>query len=780
MGKKLKSIIIRGFRVFAGLVRTVFSDFFHLFQFVYSPIALISGIGNYIAKSIRKYANGKPLRQAGLFIKSVLRKIGTDIYNFFKILYSPIRTIIAFGKNITDRIYSYAKNQYAKYINSIKLLFTHKLKQVFPGYNRRKFERLKKRLFLSKNETFLNSHTYAIVMVSTFALQCISFFTTFRGSLSFFEGVHWSAPILFTGVLQVLIWFLSNAAFSKRRRVPGRIIILVLLTCVSISLSYIGIANSSIPPAETYQSQYKTFKEAYVPLYDAIKSSAQGQDFTQQVNIVFDNIENTYRSAEELLRNLDNQIANSTPRRSLPNGVDSNGVPLYIPNPYYSDESNTFTVLQGRRSVLNNAMQGYTVETINDIRNQVLTLDTSSLKNSTDYNSAIETLQQNNADIFSNYASVSRANNALSKYLNVDHPELISSTEEDLVSLLGGASVVWNIDNLKLDEFSTIIQSANQSVAELDDNRPQAAKTFYEYILQGTERPQYTECVFQKTTDEINTKFDRMASSVETLGNAELSMLLNTLRKEKEKCQLQDPYTFAFSHILNTEKAGIGKLILMIFYAIFVDGMTVLIPLFVEKRRYSALFTKSSQDVFDEQEDVLENLLLSCAYPNSTSKLHDQTEEKVYQDMLKVLSEYVNLFEPSPFTMELGYPKRLKTDGVVPSNLTISSGGDVKDLTAFLLDMGYIKFVSRREYYLLKCEYYGITPYPNTVSAAQKAKKANHETGYYLMKSNFILWMNDNHFSWLGYNLATNLNNKNKNPDSQQRPGTSTASKSNQ
>ncbi len=768
MGKKLKSIIIRGFRVFAGLVRTVFSDFFHLFRFVYSPIALVSGIGNYIAKSIKKYANGTPLRQAGLFIKSVLRKIGIDIYNFLKILYSPIQTVIAFGKNITDRIYGFAKNQYDQYIDSIKRLFTHKLKQAFPGHNRRKFERFKKRLFLSKNETFLNSHTYAIVMVSTFALQCISFFTTFRGSLSFFEGVHWSAPILFTGVLQVLIWFLSNAAFSKRRRVPGRIIILVLLTCVSISLSYIGIANSSIPPTETYQSQYKTFEEAYTPLYDAIKSSAQGQDFTQQVNIVFDNIGNTYLSAEELLKDLDNQIKNSTPRRSLPNGIDSNGVPLYIPNPYYSDESHTFSDLQVKQTALKNAMQGYTEDAINTIRNQVLTLDTSSLKTSKDYKSAIETLQQNNTDIFNSYTSITQASNNLSKYLNETYSMPISSNEENLVSLLGGASVVWNIDNLKLDEFSTIIQSADQSVAELDDNRPQAAKTFYKYILQGTERPQYTECVFQKTTDEINTKFDRIASSVETLGNAELSTLLKTLTKEKEKCQLQDPYTFAFSHILNTEKAGIGKLILMIFYAIFVDGMTVLIPLFVEKRRYSALFTKSSQDVFDEQEDVLENLLLSCAYPNSTSKPDDQAEEKVYQDMLKVLSEYVKLFEPSPFTMELGYPKRLKTNGVVPSNISIPSGGDVKDLTAFLLDMGYIKFVSRREYYLLECDYYGITPNQNINSESNNAKKAYKESGYYLMKSNFILWMNDNHFSWLGYSLATELSNKKQNSQLQQ------------
>lgn len=768
MGGKLKNIITRGLHAFARLLHTIFGDFFHFFRFLYSPLALISGIGNYIAKNIRKYASGTPLRQAGIFIKTVLCKIGVDIYNFLKILYSPIRTIIAFAKNITDRIYSYAKNQYPKYIDSIKLLFTHKLKQVFPGHNRRKFERLKKRLFLSKNETFLNSHTYAIVMVSTFALQCISFFTTFRGSLSFFEGVHWSAPILFTGVLQALIWFLSNAAFSKRRRVPGRIFILVVLTGVSISLSYIGIANSSIPPTETYQAQYETFEDAYEPLYDAIKSSAQGQDFTQQVNTIFDNIENTYQSAEAQLKTLDGQIELiGKPQQSFTdtvyNAETQTSETRTTSNTEFKTHTDNLKALQTERNNLKGSMQNYTIETINNIRSQVLTLDTSSLKNSTDYKSAIEALQQNNADIFNSYSSVIKASNSLSKYLNEKYDMPTSPNEENLVSLLGGSAIVWNIDNLKLDEFSTIIQSAEQSVDKLDSNRPQAAKTFYTYILQGTERPQYTERVFQKTTDEINTKFDRMASSVETLDNAELSTLFENLTEEKEKCQLQDPYTFAFSHISNTGKSGIGKLILMIFYAVFVDGMTVLIPLFVEKRRYSALFTKSSQDIFDEQEDVLENLLLSCAYPNSTSKPDDQTEEKVYQDMLNVLSEYVKLFEPSPFTMELGYPKRLKTEGVVPSNLTISSGGDVKDLTAFLLDMGYIKFVSIREYYLLECDYYGITLNQDTSYASYNANQEDKESGYYLMKGNFILWMNDNHFSWLGYSLAAELNNKNQN-----------------
>lgn len=750
--KKIRLFIVRGFRRIIRLLHTLCIDFFHLLRFIYSPIAIV----------------------------------------------------IAFGKNLVTSVYRYAKNQTTKYIKFIKDFFTQKIQHVFPGYNRRKFERFKRRLFSSKNDTFLNSNFYAIVMLSTAGLQCISFFTTFRGALSFFEGVHWIAPLLFTGVLQVLFWCLANTAFSKRRRAVGRVVMLIFIACVSATLSYIGIANSSMPPTETYREEYEKFSEAYEPLYDEIKAYAQGRDFKRQINETFDSIANSYNFAEQEINALNTQIKQiGTPRTSYQHSsynpatqtIETN----QTPNPYFSEQAVTLNTWTTERNALVSAMNGYTKSQVDDFRQTVLDLVPSNWSlSTTDYSTEIENLRKNESVKFDKYAKIVAANNNLVALLQSNYQYQGSPiTETDLGSLLLTTAITMNVENLKLSDYSSLEGSIENDVTneinKLKKKRPKTANTIYNFLLQGTEDPQYTEGVYQKITNEMNTKYtaitsaySRISDSTQSTNNLEnLKKLWSPNGSESSEnsesgIHLQDPYTFAFSHIAHMAKENVGKIALMLFFAAFVDGMTVLIPLFVEKRRYSALFTKSSQDVFDDQEDVLENLLLSFVYPNKPSQELDyHSEEEIYHKMLGVLSEYVKLFEPSPFTKELGYPKRLKAKS--PTSLPSLSSANINDLTAFLLDMGYIKFVSRREYYLLQCDYYGIQPYEDKTKPLDEYRQTLYEDGYYLMKSNFILWLNDNHLSWMGYQLATESKNDNEsNASKKQKSRTAGKSKSKQ
>jgi len=71
--------------------------------------------------------------------------------------------------------------------------------------------------------------------------------------------------------------------------------------------------------------------------------------------------------------------------------------------------------------------------------------------------------------------------------------------------------------------------------------------------------------------------------------------------------------------------------------------------------------------------------------------------------------------------------------------------GDFPSLTAFLMEMGYIKYVSKLEYKMLEIDY--LTE--NTPESSSSITIETDNTGgYYLMKWQFIMWMNENQLSW--------------------------------
>jgi len=123
------------------------------------------------------------------------------------ILLFPLTPFVLIGSFIRATFLSLSKvsidfsNKSDGHANRIKDFFTFSR---FPSVKHRRAERLRRRLFSIKDETFLNTKMHFIVMTATLALQVIAVFTTFRGAMVFFEGIHWSAPLLITFVLVLL------------------------------------------------------------------------------------------------------------------------------------------------------------------------------------------------------------------------------------------------------------------------------------------------------------------------------------------------------------------------------------------------------------------------------------------------------------------------------------------------------------------------------------------------------------------------------------------------
>lgn len=758
-------------KFFAGVIEdigksinTLYTDLSKILVFLYSPIVFIAGVGKYISNGVKKYSNDKPLKTIGSKIKRIITNILRDLFKIIKFLYSPIIIVASIGNKIVENINKHFKNSQNNHIKRLNLFLTSKRSEWFPSKARRRFERLKRRLFFAKNETFLNSNIYRIVFMATFGLQCISFFTTFRGSLTFFEGIHWSAPLIFTSVLQTLLIVLANIAFSKRRRFWGRKVMVCILCFISIFLSYVGIANSVIQPSNVYENQYKNFEKSYINVYDLIETKTIADKFDSQIESIFENIKLAKQNADVEIERLNNVVKEN---KNIPKYIfqkNEEGKYINSYNPDYKDAQEKASEAQKLINVIKPLSDSNIMSSIDAIEKSVKNIDTSSLKNASNYSEAVKELQKNNQAVFNDYKNLVDKYNALIGLDEIKISDMENKISDDLLELIGSEAIALNIDGLKLKNFNDLSDEAINKANALDINKPDKAKILYDFLLQGTDRPQYINYLYSGLKAEADNKFNRIQTAVTNLSsNTQIKEAFDDLDKTyHDDFKLKEPYTFAISHLYNIKGGYFFKTCLMMFFAIIVDGLTVLIPLLCEKRRESALFTKSSDDLLYEQEDVLENLILSCAFPNSEDgKDFNEIiyDEALYYDMLNILSEYIKLYEPSPFTIELGFPKRAKSNLLLPNNKDKKEEKDDSEnttlygeLTAFLMQMGYVKFVSEKEYYLLKCDYYNVEPSGDVKSCKKDMVRTDDqlENGYFLLKANFILWLNDNRLAWLG------------------------------
>lgn len=102
-------------------------------------------------------------------------------------------------------------------------------------------------LFGDENFVFLAA-------IVTLFLQIISFATTLRGSWSYFSGVFFLAPFLFSLAVQATAWSTAN---SLRRGVgPLRIAAMALAMLCSSYFSFVGVYHTVNPPQRELESLY--------------------------------------------------------------------------------------------------------------------------------------------------------------------------------------------------------------------------------------------------------------------------------------------------------------------------------------------------------------------------------------------------------------------------------------------------------------------------------------------------------------------------------------------
>jgi len=550
-------------------------------------------------------------------------------------------------------------------------------------------------------------------------------------------------------------------------------------------MSYVGIANSLTPPQETYRHKYDIFAADYNRLRELLIVAVPASNHEQQIVELYDFI-NTHVivPAQDAISSLNSSIeSDSGIPRFLPGGgfnAYGNWVSMPVPNSEYSPAQERIAANTARRNNIERILTSH--EPVNPLTNASFVSGINYLMRSPDRSIALTNLESSFHTEFSNFDATVRFYHDL--YSLIDLPSRQFSPS--LSAILLTASRGWDIDDYlqdsELRSFNSIVQRAQELEAERTAIRSDLrhVEAVYSFLLQGTESPILSDMIFRELRHEISLQYrniQRAVMAVPENDRGEIEIASNSLSAVVDNLDLQSPFTLATFRLWPTRWNGEGAdVILAVLFAIIVDGLTLLIPFTAEKRRGSVLFSQSSNDFRADQEDILEKMLLSLVTSGLISSTESgsplEQENKIFDDILRKVYYYMHSFEVSPCTQPLGYPTRKKVtltigikdssetlDSTEPELMEISSvsvGGlttitepssdfdDMNGLTAFLLEMGYIKYVSMWEYEKLQKDYHA----GGESWAGDDDIDNEPENGYYLMKRQFIMWMNDNQLSW--------------------------------
>ena len=114
-------------------------------------------------------------------------------------------------------------------------------------------------------------HATTIICL-TFALQLISLTTTYRGARYYLLDLNPLAPFLFALVVQVLLFYFSKQAGQHAHMKPTRYMIFLMIVCISVLTSYVGIINNTISPLNDYKNQYKEYQSSFAAAKDELRT----------------------------------------------------------------------------------------------------------------------------------------------------------------------------------------------------------------------------------------------------------------------------------------------------------------------------------------------------------------------------------------------------------------------------------------------------------------------------------------------------------------------------
>lgn len=501
-----------------------------------------------------------------------------------------------------------------------------------------------KQCLLLNSTIFTNLGFHYFIVIITIGLQFISMFTTFRGVHYYFGNItipKWIAPIIVTLLIQGTLVLLSNTLMYKNKMNKRRYFALFFVCLISIFFSYTGLVNSVIPPNKDMKANYNDFYEKFSNEEKLYKAQHTEKNFEEYIKNKYDNLVDLCEKTRDTLDNKINSMGEDT---TTTTNIDTNPDGSSHGTTTKSSKRNTAKedAIAQKNEIQNDLsnLRIYYRRIESELKNvDNVTQNTQTNGNDADINDKIidKLIEIDKKNDVKNY--IRQYNSAIDSLVKVDNKINISK--------------VTNLQSEYLD-FQLAIKKIN--IKNYDD------------ILNELES-KHGYKMNESNLEDLNYISNAIIENIETYEKSAINVNNTKLNDAAEKAKTIEDYNIKTIEyfFMNNYKF---KALSMLVAAIFIDGMTVLLPLLLEIPKKSILYVRSRKNLIYEEEEMIEKLL------ENNSPIKENFIDNV-KDLRDKLVEFSDLFKFSHReALENGYSQycnKIDIENFIKSNRNLMS-----------------------------------------------------------------------------------------------------------
>lgn len=570
-------------------------------------------------------------------------------------------------------------------------------------------------------------HATMIILFATFALQLISLTTTYRGARYYLLDLNPLAPFLFALVVQILLFYFSKQAGQHAHMKTTRYMIFLMIVCISVLTSYVGIINNTISPLNDYKNQYKEYQSSFAAAKDELRT------------LYGDYV--SYERALNSLQNQANQLIQVT--NSSIASIQKKSGTLQTIQP--STSVTTSQQSDGGSSVTQTTDQkelARALEKIADNEEKVEKLkaaikqlqSASSAAGMKHMKKELEELsagtrQQPSQKVYTEFQNLTLSYNHLLDTLNSFLKEAGAQGMQDVKPLeVTLDQMIQMVDQYREFQKLTLtdIQKLQQKHNILGVNQQEQESTLSNLLSAFLPFRNMHQEEYQKFRIDLELQISdsyfalkEHAKVLQALDKEAVAKIMKTLDESYQKHRsFTDITVIAFSRFTQSQAARNTALICFLI-ASLVDVISAILPFFWINRYTSALHGRKKYGG-DPEEELLEQLYYAAA--SQLTVQHKDIRSYVC-DVLTYVNTYIQLYQEVPFAKEDGYV-------MMAARQSVEQPG-YHAINAVLLTLHQLNTISIQDLNQMKIQYYSF----------QEEVGLMQEDYVYIMSSDLLLWL---------------------------------------
>ncbi len=571
-------------------------------------------------------------------------------------------------------------------------------------------------------------HATMIILFATFALQLISLTTTYRGARYYLLDLNPLAPFLFAMVVQVLLFYFSKQAGQHAHMKPTRYMIFLVIVCISVLTSYVGIINNTISPLNDYKNQYKEYQSSFTAAKEEL--GAVYGDYVSYER----SLNSLQNQAKQLISITDSSIASIQKKSGTLQSIQPS---TSVTTSQLSDGGTSITQTTDQKE-LSKVLEKIAdneekVEKLKAAIKQLQAAASSSnlqnMKKELDELSS-GTRKQPSQKTYTEFQNLTLSYNHLLDTLNSFLKEAGADSMKDLKpmqvtldQLMQMVTQYQQFQELKLTDIQTLQQKHNILGSGQQEQEAAVTSLLRAFLpFQNMHQEEYQKFRIDLEL-QISDSYYALKDHAKVLQALD-AKTVNAIMKALDTSYLKnrsftDITVIAFSRFTESEAARNTALICFLI-ASLVDVISAILPFFWINRYASALHGRKKHGS-DPEEELLEQLYYAAA-----SQIPVQEKEGIREYVCEVLSylcAYTGLYQEVPYAREHGYVM------MAPRQRVEQPGYHA--INAVLLALHQLNTISVQDVEQMKIQYYSF----------HEEEREQQEEYVYIMRTELLLWL---------------------------------------